>query len=64
MSAVNYCPECGTNLNTVDPYKHAINCLHLPPARIEEWEKLAKAVGGSYAVRILFYVNLLTKPSE
>ena len=64
MSSTINCPECGIDLSTVDPYKHAINCLHLPPARVEEWEKLAKSIGGNYATKVLFYVNLLTKTGE
>ena len=23
------CPECGTTFDKVDPYKHAVTCLHL-----------------------------------
>ncbi len=30
------CPECGTDLKTVDPYKHAIACFHLTPGRLED----------------------------
>ena len=64
MSEVIYCPECGTDLSKLDPYQHAIACLHLPASRIEDWENIAKDKGGEYGQRVLFYVKLLSKKGE
>jgi hypothetical protein len=64
MSEVIYCPECGADLSKLDPYQHAISCLHLPAVRIEDWEDLAKTKGGEYANRVMFYVKLLSKKGE
>ncbi len=30
------CPECGTDLKGLDPYKHAVACFHLAPGRPED----------------------------
>jgi hypothetical protein len=64
MSEKNYCPECGTDLSKLDPYQHAISCLHLPAARIEDWIDIANTKGGEYGQRVMFYVNLLSKKTE
>jgi hypothetical protein len=64
MSGPIYCPECGADLSKLDPYQHAISCLHLPATRIEDWEDLAKDKGGEYGQRVLFYVSLLKKKGE
>jgi hypothetical protein len=64
MSEAIYCPECGADLLKLDPYQHAISCLHLPATRIEDWEDIAREKDGEYGNRVLFYVNLLSKKSE
>jgi len=60
-AAATACPECGTDLGKVDPYKHAVGCFHLPDKGAAAVLRLLSDRKDAYADRVRAILEPLGK---